>query len=31
VMEPNAEWKFRALVVETKARSAKITSVKETK
>ena len=31
VIEPNAEWKFSALVVETKAASAKITAIKETK
>jgi hypothetical protein len=31
VIEPNAEWKFHALVVETKAASAKIVAVKETK
>jgi hypothetical protein len=31
VIEPNAEWQFRALVVETKAASAKIAAIKETK
>lgn len=31
VIEPDAEWKFRALVVETKAASAKIAAIKETK
>ena len=31
VIEPTAEWKFRALVVETKAVSAKIAAIKETK
>ena len=31
VIEPNSEWKFRALVVESKAASAKIAGIKETK
>lgn len=31
VIEPNAEWKFSALVVETKAASTKIAAIKETK
>ena len=31
VIEPNAEWRFRALVVETKAASAMIVAIKETK
>ena len=31
VIEPNAEWKFSAPVVETKAASAKVTAIKETK
>ena len=31
VIEPNAEWKFRALVLEAKAASAKIAAIKETK
>lgn len=31
VMEPNAEWKFRALAVDPKSVAAKVTSVKETK
>ncbi len=31
VIEPNAEWKFRALVVERQARSAQVLSIKETK
>ena len=31
VIEPNAEWKFSALVVEPKAASAKIVAMKETK
>lgn len=31
VIEPNAVWKFRALVVDKKAASAKIATIKETK
>ena len=31
VIEPNAEWKFRAPVVEKKAASAKVAAIKETK
>ncbi len=31
VIEPNAQWKFRVLVVEAKAASAKIAVIKETK
>lgn len=31
MLEPNAEWKFRALVVEPKATTAKIAAIKETK
>jgi hypothetical protein len=31
VIEPNAEWNFRALVVEPKAASAKIAAIKEAK
>ena len=31
VMEPNATWNFRAMVMEPKATSAKITALKETK
>ena len=31
LIEPNAEWKFRALVLEAKATSAKIAAIKEAK
>jgi hypothetical protein len=31
VMEPNAEWKFRAMIMEARAASAKIAAIKETK
>jgi len=31
VIEPDAEWKFRAMVVDAKAASAKIAAIKETK
>jgi hypothetical protein len=30
-MEPNAEWKFRAMIMEAGAASAKIAAIKETK